>query len=139
MSRVALERHGTQNPGVPLQGFQLGAQLVHLPPFQLSTDGELRSSSLSSASLQDMGLLALYGRVYCYLHCRAACIIKLYRFYKCAPIHVRSMDRGLGSEFRTQPIPYILGRTLGVLLMTMTTTMAWSLELAYIAAADGAE
>lgn len=69
---------------------------MHLPPFQLSAEGELRSSSRGPASLQDMGLLALYGRVYCYLHCRAASAVKLYRFYKCAAAPERGSEQGVG-------------------------------------------
>lgn len=66
---------------------------MHLPPFQLSTEGELRASSRGPASLQDMGLLALYGRVYCYLNCRAATTIRLYRFYKCVAVLDIGSDR----------------------------------------------
>lgn len=55
---------------------------MKLPPFQLSAEGELRSSGAAAAALADMGLLALYGRVYCYLRCRNAAVVKLYRFYK---------------------------------------------------------
>ena len=69
-----------------MQGYQLGPQvLTKLPPFQLSADGDLRNGAHAPASLQggDMGLLAVYGRVYCYLIRRAALGVSLYRFYKC--------------------------------------------------------
>ena len=69
-----------------VQGYQLGPQvLTKLPPFQLSAEGELRNGAHSSpASLRggDMGLLAVYGRVYCYLIRRAALGVSLFRFYK---------------------------------------------------------
>ena len=35
-----------------------------------------------------MGLLAVYGRVYCYLVRRAALAVSLFRFYKCEPPYV---------------------------------------------------
>ena len=44
-----------------------------------------------SVSLQggDMGLLAVYGRVYCYLVRRAALGVSLFRFYKCETLNSR--------------------------------------------------
>jgi hypothetical protein len=68
---------------VAVQGYQLGPHvLTKLPPFQLSAEGELRNGAHGPASLRDMGLLAVYGRVYAYLIRRAALGVSLFRFYK---------------------------------------------------------
>jgi hypothetical protein len=49
--------------------------VVKLPPFQLPGS--------ASAAPDSIGLVALYGRVYCWLHDRGGRRITMHRFYKC--------------------------------------------------------
>jgi hypothetical protein len=60
-----------------LQAYQIGAAaVVKLPPFQLPGS--------AAAAPDSIGLVALYGRVYCWLHDRGSRRITMHRFYKCA-------------------------------------------------------
>ena len=76
---------------VAAQGYQVGPHvLTKLPPFQLSAEGDLRNGARGPAGLCDMGLLAVYGRVYAYLVRRAALGVSLFRFYKWVTCDCRS-------------------------------------------------
>lgn len=57
------------------QAYQIGASaVVKLPPFQLP--------GAAAVSADSIGLVALYGRVYCWLHDRSGKRITMHRFYK---------------------------------------------------------
>lgn len=58
-----------------LQAYQIAAAVVKLPPFQLP--------GAAAASSESIGLVALYGRVYCWIHDRAGRRVTMHRFYKC--------------------------------------------------------
>lgn len=58
-----------------LQAYQIGAEyLVKLPPFQLPAPAPIVADCV--------GLIALYGRVYCWHHDRPGRRLTLHRFYK---------------------------------------------------------